>query len=138
MTYHFNRHSDRVPVKRRFPARQPEDVSEHHLQVQVLDAISTGKAHPDIFAFAIPNAARRSLRMGARMKAEGLTAGVADVCVMMPAGRAAWLEMKTLKGRQSLAQKGFEARCRRLGHPYGLARTLDEAIALLHQWKVLR
>ncbi|MBO4228156.1 hypothetical protein [Bradyrhizobium neotropicale] len=114
------------------------DPSEHTLQVRVLGVINTEKVHPDIFAFAIPNAGRRSLRLGARMKAEGLRAGVADVCIMLLQGRSAWLELKTLKGSQSLAQKGFEARCRRLGHPYALARSLDEAVAALRRMGVLR
>lgn len=112
-------------------------ISEHMLQVQVLEHLTVA-ARPEIFWFATPNAGLRSLRMGARMKAEGMAAGVADLCFMLPQGRAAWLEMKTLSGRQSIAQKGFQAKCLRLGHPYALARTLDEAIAALHRWGVLR
>ena len=111
--------------------------SEHSLQVTVL-AYLTYNARPNINVVAIPNAARRSLRMGARMKAEGLQSGVADLCIMLPGGRVAWLELKTLAGRQSIAQKGFEAKCKRLDHPYALARTLDEAIAALTQWKALK
>lgn len=111
--------------------------SEHSLQVQVLDFLHYTKA-PDINVIAIPNAAPRSLRMGARMKAEGLQAGVADLCIMLPGGKVAWLEMKAGKGRQSIAQKGFEAKCQRLGHPYALARTLDEAAAALRKWGALK
>ena len=111
--------------------------SEHSLQVTVL-AYLTYNARPNINVVAIPNAARRSLRLGARMKAEGLQSGVADLCIMLPGGRVAWLELKTDRGRQSLAQKGFEAKCKRLDHPYALARTLDEAIAALTQWKALK
>jgi len=112
-------------------------ISEHSLQVTVL-AYLTYRAKPDVNVIAIPNAARRSLRMGARMKAEGLQSGVADLCIMLPGGRVAWLELKTDRGRQSLAQKGFEAKCKRLDHPYALARNLDEAIAALTQWKALK
>ena len=112
-------------------------ISEHSLQVTVL-AYLTYKAAKDVNVIAIPNAARRSLRMGARMKAEGLQSGVADLCIMLPGGRVAWLELKTDRGRQSIAQKGFEAKCKRLDHPYALARNLDEAIAALTQWKALK
>ncbi|MET0723599.1 MAG: VRR-NUC domain-containing protein [Tardiphaga sp.] len=104
-------------------------MSEHTLQVKVLDHIAL-RRRADVFAFAIPNAARRSLREGAKMKAEGLVAGAPDLCVMLP-NKVAWLELKTPKGRQSLAQKGFQARCERLGHRYGLVRSLDEAIVFL-------
>ena len=111
--------------------------SEHSLQVTVL-AYLTYNARSDVNVVAIPNAARRSLRMGARMKAEGLQSGVADLCIMLPGGKVAWLELKTDRGRQSLAQKGFEAKCKRLGHPYALVRTLDEAIEALTHWGALK
>ena len=72
------------------------------------------------------------------MKNEGLTAGIADLCIMLPQGRTAWLEMKTIKGKQSVQQKGFEARCQRLQHAYGLAHSLDEAVAFLRAHGALR
>ena len=105
-------------------------VSEHQLQVAVRDYLALN-AKPDVFCFAVPNAARRSLRLGAAMKREGLMPGVADLCILLAQGRVAWLEMKTHKGRQSIEQKGFEARCRRLGHPYAVAKSFEEAAAFL-------
>jgi hypothetical protein len=118
-------------------ARPRAAPSEHSLQVTVLDYL-TYNAHRDLYWFAIPNAARRSLRMGARMKAEGLQSGVADLCIMLPDGKVIWLELKTGKGRQSLAQKGFQARCERLGHPYGLVWTFDDAVAFLDKHGVIK
>lgn len=95
-------------------------------------------ARPDVYCFAIPNAGRRSLRVGALMKAEGLRAGVADVCVMLSDGRVRWLETKRGKGRQSNAQKGFQAICERLGHHYAIAKSFDEAVAILEFWGALK
>jgi hypothetical protein len=92
----------------------------------------------DIYCFAIPNAGKRSPWRGKYMKAEGLTAGVADLCIMMPNGVVAWMELKTRKGRQSLEQRGFEEICKVLRHPYALVRNLDEAEAVLTQWGALR
>jgi hypothetical protein len=112
-------------------------ISEHSLQVQLLAEFEVRKAR-DINIVALANAGHRSLRMGARMKAEGLQAGAADLCVMLPGGRACWLELKTAVGRQSIAQKGFEAKCRRLSHPYAVVRTLDEALAVLTSWGALK
>jgi hypothetical protein len=114
------------------------DPSEHALQAQVLQLIVTGKSHPDIFAFAIPNAARRSFKLAMKMKSEGLMSGVADICIMMQEARTAWLEMKKRGGRQETSQKGFAARCARLGHPYGIAYSVDEAADFLRQIGVLR
>ena len=111
--------------------------TEHLLQVQVLDYLYYN-AKRDVYALSIPNAGHRSLRMGARMKAEGLRAGVADLCIMLPEGRVAWLEMKTIKGRLSASQKGFAAICERLSHPYAVARTLDEAKVFFSKHGVLK
>ena len=103
----------------------------------VLDYLAVA-ASKGVFAFAIPNAGRRSLRMGARMKREGMVAGISDLCIALPLGRVAWLEMKSHKGRQSIEQKGFEARCDRLDHPYAVAKTFDEAVMFLKHVGALR
>jgi hypothetical protein len=110
-------------------------VSEHTLQASVLRHLEQRAGN--CYWFAIPNAARRSPGLAARMRAEGLRAGVADLAIMLPGGRTGWLELKNSKGRQSDAQAGFEAICGRLGHGYAVARTLDEAIAVLGTWGAL-
>jgi len=110
---------------------------EHDIQAQILRHLET-RGHRHWYWFAIPNAGKRSLRMGARMKREGMKAGVADLCFLCPRGVCCWMETKTAKGRQSDAQKGFQAICNRLDHPYALVRSLDEAIEVLDRWGVLR
>jgi hypothetical protein len=111
--------------------------SEHTLQAKLLAHLDAA-ARPGLYWFAIPNAGRRSLRVGANMKAEGLRSGVADLCFMLPAGRAAWLELKKPGNYQTIEQKGFQAICERLGHPYAVAKTLEQAISILRSWEVLR
>lgn len=111
--------------------------SEHKLQTQFMDYLTVA-GRRDLYWFAVPNAGLRSLRVGAMMKAEGLKPGVADICFMLPDGRAAWLEMKTESGRLSPYQEGFRHRCEMLGHPYAVARSLDEAIDVVRGWGVLR
>lgn len=113
-------------------------ISEHTLQTQVMDHLTVA-GRRDIYWFAIPNAARRSMRLAARMKAEGLRSGIADVCVMFPEGVASWLELKKAKGgRQSDEQLGFQAICARLGHRYAVAKTFDGAVFVLREWGALR
>ena len=118
-------------------AKYRQSLTEHDLQAMVLDHIRLN-ARRDVFAFAIPNAAKRSPWQAARMKREGLLAGVADVCVMMNNGRTGWLEFKTVKGKQSLAQKVFEGWCIALAHPYELCRDLQDAIDVLTRWGALK
>jgi hypothetical protein len=110
---------------------------EHKLQVMVVDYL-TLTAKKDIYWFAIPNAGLRTLRMGARMKREGLRSGIADLAIMLPGGRMAWLEMKTKTGRQSVEQKNFQQICLALGHPYAIARSFEEAEKILKLWGVLK
>jgi len=108
-------------------------VSEHRLQVSVLELLET-HAVRNVYWFSIPNEAKRTPMLASRMKARGLRAGVADLCVMLSGGKVAWLELKTLKGSQSEAQKNFAEICLVLGHPYAVAHDLDEALAALRRW----
>jgi Fe-S cluster assembly iron-binding protein IscA len=58
---------------------------------------SWAKLHPEARrAYAIPNAAKRSVRLAAMMKAEGLRKGVLDVHLPIPRGGCAglWIEFK--------------------------------------------
>ena len=110
---------------------------EHNLQARVLRYLVENH-RPDVFGFAIPNAGRRTFRAAASLRAEGMMAGVADTCIMLPEGRTLWLELKDIKGVQSDEQRGFEARCVRLSHVYRVAREFDEAIEILRQQGALR
>lgn len=114
-----------------------DDVSEHKLQNKVLTHLVVA-GRRDIYWFAVPNAARRSLQLAARMKAEGMKAGIADICIMFPRGITSWMELKTPRGVQSIHQQGFQAICERLGHRYALVRTFDEADTVLRGWGALR
>ena len=109
---------------------------EHRFQRSVITYIKT-IAKPGVTAFAIPNAGKRSPRVAARLKAEGMLAGVADICVMMHNGRTGWLELKTVKGRQSPEQWAFEQTCVALGHSYEIARDLKDIVDILWEWEAL-
>jgi hypothetical protein len=111
--------------------------SEHKLQVMLLDYLERA-ARKDCYWFAIPNQANRGIMNAVRMKAEGLRSGIADICIMLPEGKACWLEMKKPGGSLSAPQKVFRYRCEQLGHPWAMARSLDEAIPHLREWGVLK
>jgi hypothetical protein len=53
------------------------------------------QTYPGVRIFAIPNGGLRSPSTAARLKAEGVSSGVPDLCV--PAWRL-WIEMKRAKG----------------------------------------
>ena len=111
--------------------------SEHSLQVSVVEYLELHR-RPRVYFFAIPNAAKRSWYLAARMQAEGLRAGVADLCIMLPDAQVRWLELKTKNEQQSSDQLFFEMICDELCHPYMVARTFDGAIEILRRWGALK
>jgi len=112
-------------------------LSEHRLQVMVMQHLGL-HAVKEAYWLAVPNAARRSMGLAARMKKEGMRAGVADICIMLGDGRVVWLELKTAKGKQTSDQLEFQKVCEALGHPYLLAHSLDEAMNGLRAAGVLK
>ncbi len=55
--------------------------------------------------------------------------GIADL-YCLKGGRSVWVEIKTATGRQSDAQKQFEADVLTFGGEYWLVRSVDEAMHL--------
>lgn len=59
-------------------------------------AVAAGK-HPELrLLYHVPNEGKRSARQGAKMRAEGLRAGVPDICLPVPRGgySALYIELK--------------------------------------------
>lgn len=61
--------------------------------------------------FAVPNGGRRDAVTGARLKAEGVTPGVADLILLRSNRRygALLIEMKRKDGRQSASQRWWQS-----------------------------
>jgi hypothetical protein len=110
---------------------------EAGLQRSVLEWLRyAGK--PGLIFYHCPNGLVSNARAVARMKTAGLTAGIADICLVRPGGAAAFLEFKSREGRQTQEQLAFEQLCKANGSPYSVARTIDEAIAALTEWGCIR
>lgn len=86
--------------------------------------------------FAVPNGGMRNKATAARLKAEGVVPGVSDLLLLYPAGtyHALCIEMKTPKGRQSEAQKQWQATVEKAGYRYALCRTLDDFITTIKNY----
>lgn len=91
--------------------------------------------------YAIPNGGARSAAVAGRLKAEGVRAGVPDLCLPVPSadGRhiGLYLELKApggggeRKGRTSDAQEGWIAALRAAGHRVEVCYGQDAAWAVL-------
>lgn len=112
---------------------------EHIMQVTLLGVLEYA-LRPDIYVFAIPNAARRSYRTASYMSAEGMKAGISDLCFMCPIveGAVAWLEMKAPGKTLKVEQHGFKAICARLGHRWAMAQSVEEAFEIVRGWNLLK
>lgn len=84
--------------------------------------------HPSIstLLFAVPNGGARNMITGAKLKAEGVTAGVADLILLVPQNKPIFLELKTKIGRQSDSQKEWQKSVENAGYAYHVIRSVDD------------
>ena len=74
--------------------------------------------------FAIPNGGSRSGFQGAKLKAEGVSAGVPDLCI--PA-LLMWVEMKRADGTVTAVQRDWHVYLRSIGHVAVVAYSKEQA-----------
>lgn len=125
MTHHA------IHLKDPRPHRE-EDLQRYVVQLLKLCAVR------GLVSFAVPNGEARSKVTGARLKGLGVRPGVADFALVLPGGRAAFLELKTPTGRPSPEQRVFRADAEAAGALYAIARTPEEVQTILSSWGVLR
>lgn len=110
--------------------KRPAD-EEHRIQCACVRwfNVQYPKLHGRLFA--VPNGGRRDATTAAKLKAEGVVPGVADL-VLLVSNRdygALLIEMKTPKGRQSDSQKKWERTvCADAEYKYVVCRSLDDFI----------
>jgi len=97
--------------------------TEHQEQVEFVQW--SRRQYPDVRIFAIPNGESRSQSAGARLKAEGVSAGVPDLFI--PAWNT-WIEMKRSKGGSvSEKQKDWLAYLESVGHQVFVCKGANSA-----------
>ena len=110
---------------------------EQELQRAVVQVL-TYAAVPGLVWYAVPNGGWRSKTEAAIFAGLGVKPGVGDFAIVLPGGRAAFLELKSAKGTLSDAQLEFRAACVATGALWGMARDIDEAIEVLRSWGAVR
>lgn len=83
-------------------------------------------------AFAVPNGGHRHIRVAAKLKAEGVRAGVLDVLLPVARGGAhsLWIEFKAGRNRPTPEQEAEAAALREDGFTVLMTNSLDEALAV--------
>jgi len=97
--------------------------SEHLEQVRLVSWFR--RSYPGVRIFAVPNGGHRGASQGAALKAEGVQAGVPDLCV--PAWNL-WVEMKREAGGVvSPVQRDWVAYLEGIGHRVIVGRGFEDA-----------
>lgn len=96
-----------------------EPMSEQQIQNEILRAFAT---RPDMRLWRANSGAAR---FGDRTVKFGVN-GQADLTGILPGGRRLEIEVKAEKGRQSTAQKNYQAMIERFGGVYVLARSVED------------
>ena len=124
------------------PATKPRAATnaheESHLQRSCVAWFRLQYRQHAAMLFAVPNGGGRSRIEAAIMKAEGVTAGVADLILLE--ARGGWgslcIEMKTdsKTSRQRPSQKEWQAEAERHGNRYEVCRTFEEFKAVVDDY----
>lgn len=115
---------------------KPAEPSESQIQRALIGHLER-RAWPGVAWFHVPNGGSRTAAEAARFRAEGVVAGVPDL-VIVHEGRALFLELKARKGRVSTRQAEMHARLAEAGAAVAVCHGLDQALAQLERWGVLR
>jgi hypothetical protein len=107
---------------------------EHKLQVAICKYLDLCNYE----FFAIPNGGLRNIKVAAKLKQEGVKAGVADLFVALSNGKyhGLFIEVKVGKNRQQPNQKIFEQKVVENGYQYKVVRSIDEMIAVIREYRI--
>lgn len=113
--------------KQNKPRRKPKD-EEHKIQCACVKWFRLQFPKMSHNLFAIPNGSKRDPVTAAKLKAEGVLSGVADIIFLKPNRFYGGLliELKTPTGRQSENQKLWQNKITEDGYKYVIVRSLDD------------
>lgn len=107
---------------------------EHTEQARVVARVRA--FYPDVIVAAIPNGGSRTAQERVSLHAEGVLAGMPDFCVLRASGGfyGLFVEMKTDEGVVSKEQIRVCARLRDEGYRVEVARSADQAFAIVEEY----
>ncbi|MBV8107960.1 MAG: VRR-NUC domain-containing protein [Hyphomicrobiales bacterium] len=116
-------------------AQRPRDLNrEARNQVSIVEWIRV--VAPDVLVFHVPNGGLRSKAEAARMRWTGVVAGIPDLIVVAPGGRAFFLEVKALGASLSEAQRAIHECLVALGTPPVIVCSIDDARRAFAAWGI--
>lgn len=119
--------------KNDYSSRRRPRAIEHELQVALfawVDAERTMRQYPELGLYhAIPNGGQRALAVAAKLKAEGVRAGVLDTHLPIARGEyhSLWIELKAPGGSLIPAQRDWLAGLTRHGNRVAICTSWEAA-----------
>lgn len=116
--------------------KRPSEV-EHRIQQACVRWFNLQYPHLRGRLFAVPNGGRRDVVTGAKLKAEGVVAGVADLILLVTnkAFGALLIEMKKPGGIQSAAQRKWQETVTRDGeYKYVICRSIYDFMREIREY----
>lgn len=107
------------------------EFKEDKLQEQIIYAVRL--YYPSSLIYAIPNGGKRNPFEAARLKRQGVTAGISDLHFIHN-GKMYFFEVKIPGGKQSLLQSQFEKFVKKQGFNYYIIRSVDEVLELISRF----
>ena len=114
----------------------PPSASEAQIHAAVV-AYCHRAMRPGVVVHHSPNEGKRTRWEGAQLKRTGVMAGWPDLTFIAD-GRAYGLELKTAKGRLTPPQAIAHDRLKEAGMKVEIARSVEEAVAVLRSWNLVR
>jgi hypothetical protein len=108
--------------------------AEGRIQAAIVEWIRT--VAPHALVFAVPNGGLRSKTEAARLKWQGVLAGVPDLIVLAPVGKVFALEVKTEVGRLSESQRDIFDCLVALGVNRAIVRSIDDVRRAFAAWGI--
>lgn len=108
--------------------RTPRTDEEHEIQRNCVLWFRLQYRQYEKMLYAIPNGGFRGKATAAKLKAEGVVAGVADLCLAVPRGGygALYIEMKQRGNYQQPNQKEWQKACEAAGNKYVVCKSIEE------------
>lgn len=114
-----------------YSKRKKREYPEARLQAAIVQHLLFSGA----FFHSVPNQRQCSVQEHARLKAQGLRKGVADLLIVVN-GKAHYLECKSSDGKLSPEQNDFAFDCEVRGIPFASVNNISDALITLAAWGV--
>ena len=111
------------------PIKKPEAKQQARLVAALRRKWSTLPNPP--LVFSVPMGGSRNAVEACSLRTQGATAGVPDLCILLPEARVIWLEMKADNGALSPTQIALHRQFAGLQHNVLVAYSAEDALAQL-------